>query len=112
MIETDKDDETILMQIAAGELVYLAKRDAEQREGPIFEEIETITVEVANNHTDPEAVAKALPRLEHALKRLQSERSETHCDLDEARVGMAAARKELRARGLVHRPFHCGGKAG
>jgi predicted nucleic acid-binding Zn-ribbon protein len=65
-----------------------------------LEEIEEITVEVANSHADPEAMAKAMPRLEHALKRLQTERAETHRDLDEIRTGMAAARDALRARGV------------
>ena len=100
MTETDKDDETIVMQTAAGAVVYLAERDAAEREDPIFEEIEKIIVQVANSYGDPEGVAKALPRLEDALKRLQSERAETHRDLDEVRAGMAAAREALTARGI------------
>jgi hypothetical protein len=40
----------MLQPIAAGEIVYMAPRDAAERENPIFEEIETLTVEVANSY--------------------------------------------------------------
>jgi len=86
MVESEKNEESMLMQIAAGEIVYLAERDAAWREDPIFEEIHTLTVEVANGYVDPGAVRKALPRLEDALKRLQVERAETHRDLNSVRA--------------------------
>jgi hypothetical protein len=101
-VETDEDEEVIILrQVAAGELVYLAERDAAKREDPIFEEIHELTVEVANSHADPGAWEAALPRLENALRRLQKERAETHRDLSSTRAGRAWARVELRSRGVI-----------
>jgi hypothetical protein len=99
-VDTVEDEEVIILrQIAAGELVYLAERDAAEREEPIFAEIHGLTVEVANSHAHP-ALEDALPRLENALRRLQKERAETHRDLSSTRAGCARARVELRSRGV------------
>ena len=101
-VEIDEDEEVIILrQIAAGELVYLAERDAAEREDPIFEEIHGLAVEVANSHSHPGALEAALPRLENALRRLQKEREETHRDLNSTRAVCARARVELRSRGIM-----------
>ena len=90
--------------------MYIAERDAAKREDAIFDEIHTLTVEVANSYADPEALPKALPRLEDALRRLQRERAETVLDLNETGAQCAAAREALRSRGLIQagtsRPLH------
>jgi hypothetical protein len=57
-------------------------------------------VEVANSYADSEAVANALPRLEDALRRLQTERAETHRDLSDEYARLACAKEALKARGI------------
>ena len=94
-VETAEDDEVIILrQIAAGELVYLAERDAAEREDPILAEIHELTVEVANSYAHSGALEAAIPRLENALRRLQKERAETDRDL-------SSTRAELRSRGII-----------
>jgi chromosome segregation ATPase len=67
----------------------------------IFDEIHKLTVEVANSYSDPEAIGNALPRLEDALKRLQTERAETHRDLKQSQEAAEAAKEKLeKERGI------------
>ena len=95
MPERKKIDDTVLMQIAAGEV---RKRRAAQREHPLFEEIHQMIVDIANRHSEPESVREALPRLGGLLKRLQDARAKSENDLEDVYAQQASARDELRSR--------------
>jgi hypothetical protein len=98
MTESERVDDDLLMQLADGEMVYLAERRAAEREHPIFEEIRAMIVDIATRYADPASVSEALPRLTDLLKRLQAERAISDRDLDKVYAQQAAIREELRSR--------------